>query len=631
MSLFVLLLLLQTPSADVKPPGPATALIIGRVVDASSGTPVSAATISVSGARAGGAVPRLITDSQGRFIYRNLRAGSYNLTATKPGYSDGAFGRRRPGGPSQSVELAVGERNTAVTIPIWKHATISGTVTDEAGEPVIGASLRSMRRTVANGRILFRDTGSSTTDDRGRFRIPRLDPGDYIVSVDVPNATVPASLVDAYRGASTPDDPQRRALSSTVFEVGSRSVSTTGSHVTRVGDHVITLPTSLTVPNATGWPTAVYSTTYYPGTSVPARAKVIAIGSGEERDAVDVQLQPVPAVRVSGSVMTPEGPAAFVALTLEHPPEQRFPNIAVATAATDANGRFVFAAVPAGAYVLRATQAPAAASAPERTSTIIQGPGGTMISTVMTGGGSTPLPTGPTWWLETPLQVAGRGVDDVVLQMQQGARFSGRIEFEGTAKPPAADRVSRIVVSFEPEDGERTRFSRRAEITENGTFRTLGLPGGEYLARVLGVPAPWALKSIMYKGRDLADQPIAISSNDIAGVVVTFTDRATTLSGTVHGGSGVDPDAAVLIFPTDSTLWWAALANRRVRHNRVSATGTYTFSGLPSGSYYVVAVEEETTSEWNTRESLEALASQATQITIVEGMPKTLDLRTVRR
>ena len=45
-----------------------------------------------------------MTDADGRFVFRALAAGAYSLTAIKPGYLDGAFGRRRPGGTGQSLD-----------------------------------------------------------------------------------------------------------------------------------------------------------------------------------------------------------------------------------------------------------------------------------------------------------------------------------------------------------------------------------------------------------------------------------------------------------------------------------------------------------------------------------------------
>src|SRR5688572_6464249 len=93
---------------------PGTGFILGRVVDATTGAPVSGVVVTASGHP-----QSMLTDAQGRFVFRNLPKGTYSLTATIGGrgfspsgflvtgmghqigaYLDGSYGQRRPGGPS---------------------------------------------------------------------------------------------------------------------------------------------------------------------------------------------------------------------------------------------------------------------------------------------------------------------------------------------------------------------------------------------------------------------------------------------------------------------------------------------------------------------------------------------------
>src|SRR6187402_3467174 len=136
----LLLVAFQVGQPAQPPPPPPTGLILGRVVDAASGRPVPGAIVALQhgamimpGAPPPGPQPRALTNANGQFVFRRLPKGSFGLTVTKLGYVEGAYGRRRPGGGQTSLELAEGERNGDVVIPIWKFAAISGTVTDEAG------------------------------------------------------------------------------------------------------------------------------------------------------------------------------------------------------------------------------------------------------------------------------------------------------------------------------------------------------------------------------------------------------------------------------------------------------------------------------------------------------------------
>jgi len=79
--------------------------------------------------------------------------------------------------------LADGQALEGVSIPIFHGGSISGRVVDASGDPVEFAQV-SLLRIPAAGRV-GRPTmrGGTATDDRGEFRIGRLEPGSYIVQV----------------------------------------------------------------------------------------------------------------------------------------------------------------------------------------------------------------------------------------------------------------------------------------------------------------------------------------------------------------------------------------------------------------------------------------------------------------
>ena len=153
-----------------------TGTIVGQIVDADSGKPIPGAIVTIGGAAVpqaapaqgriqvpptggGGPVtiggpgqnPRVLSDGDGRFAFRSLPKGSYNFTAQKPGFVDGAYGRLRPGGSSQSVDLADGENRGDVKVRLFRFASISGIVVDESGEPIVGAQIRAFRRSLVAG------------------------------------------------------------------------------------------------------------------------------------------------------------------------------------------------------------------------------------------------------------------------------------------------------------------------------------------------------------------------------------------------------------------------------------------------------------------------------------------------
>ena len=134
-----------SPTAPQKAP---SGIVVGKLVDTADAA-VRSAVVTLAGAGIG--TRRVIVDGRGRFAFTALPAGSFTITATKTGYLDGAYGKRRPDGQGQALDLRDGERVTDAAITMWRFATISGTVTDDVDEPMYhDGSVR--RRSIVAGR-----------------------------------------------------------------------------------------------------------------------------------------------------------------------------------------------------------------------------------------------------------------------------------------------------------------------------------------------------------------------------------------------------------------------------------------------------------------------------------------------
>ena len=130
----------QTPTS---PQASGTGLLLGHVIDGTSGRPVTGATVSVSTAQPSpGATPaptfateQVITGSDGVFAFRNLPTGEFVVRSTALGYAASPGpNMRRPGGPFQNVTLADGERLNDVVMRLWKNAVVTGQVVDDQGQ-----------------------------------------------------------------------------------------------------------------------------------------------------------------------------------------------------------------------------------------------------------------------------------------------------------------------------------------------------------------------------------------------------------------------------------------------------------------------------------------------------------------
>jgi hypothetical protein len=130
----------------------------------------------------------------------------------------------------------------------------------------------------------------------------------------------------------------------------------------------------------------------------------------------------------------------------------------------------------------------------------------------------------------------------------------------------------------------------------------------------------------MLNGIDLLDAPLAVSGRDVDGIVITYTDRPTELSGTLQTPAGVPTgDYFIIVFATDRGFWTPS--TRRSVMARPASTGKYILRNLPPGEYFVAAVTDVEQGEWFDSAFLERLIAASARITLAESEKRTLDLR----
>jgi hypothetical protein len=357
---------------------------------------------------------------------------------------------------------------------------------------------------------------------------------------------------------------------------------------------------------------------------LPELAGIVTVAPGDDRTGLNFQLTPASGVRLRGTIQGPNGPAAGVRVTLRWPDLELFPfDLEAATTVSGPDGAFSFNALSRGTYVLRAAE-------PPRPMNLSRG----RLVTGDSQGSATPMPaerstTPSTLMGSTTIVVNDRDIDHFVLQLREGASVSGRVTFEGAVRPKPALITSTFV--YLDRLDERSSGAEPARPDRFGQFTTAGLPPGRYRVRVGVVPAGWMFKSAMYEGHDVADEPFELESADIHGVAVTFTTQGTRLSGVVRSERGqTDPETSVLIYPAIQSMWIPTTSLFRMRSIRASTTGAYSVTSLPPGEYYVVAVPEEQSANWQDPKRLAALAAHAARVRIVDGQTHVQDLRTVR-
>ena len=593
------------PGKTSPPPGPRTGMIVGQVVDATTGAPVSEAIVQLvlqGYSENAPSLPngRVMADAEGRFFFAELPAGDYFLQATKEGYARGAYGQRQAWGQSQRVSLGEGERLTDIELRVWKYAVIGGTVVDEAGEPVVGIAVRALARNVFAGRTRYGNmevipelVPAAITDDRGMFRLSQLSPGTYVVLVPSTQTTVPASYL------TNPD----AALRTELFWAGIQEMSSLGQPRTvQLGEFALMTLNRVLIPPppAPDGRMQVYRTTYYPSALTAAAATPITVTSGEERMDVAVSLQPVSAVRVSGRLVAPDGsppPPTMIRLESEAmadvigtglPNGPDYVGLETATGMSDGRGRFSLIGVPPGDYVLR--QANRFLARPLREGQ-------------------------PSYWMLQPLTVGKDDIENLTVELRHALRVEGRFELRSSAngQPTTPPPLPGIV--FETPFGEPGQFA--AEVNRSTlTFSTFAA-GGRYIARPYELGGRWVVKSVTLDGKDITDRVFDLQS-DAASFVVTYTDRPSKVSGTVSASEGAPSvTAAVLAFPVDPQRWSGHGANPRTLKSALTTrTGAYAFEHLPPGDYFVIAVDGSELDGWRDPAKLEQFAARASRVSV---------------
>ncbi len=182
-------------------------VISGIVIDNVSGDPVSRALVTVTwhGTPRSWATTR--TDGSGRFTVEGLPAGKYDLKATKNGVGTAIYGARNLRELGDLITLGPGEVRSDLKLLFLHAGSIAGRVLDREGDPVPNAQIALMRSGRNLGERILVNYRTASSDDRGEFRIPQIDSGDYYILCKPNNQNVLGDaaeemLVDQYFGGA---------------------------------------------------------------------------------------------------------------------------------------------------------------------------------------------------------------------------------------------------------------------------------------------------------------------------------------------------------------------------------------------------------------------------------------------
>ncbi len=626
----------QTPGSTPT----ATAAITGAVIDGTTKDPIPGAVVHLSrGREPVGPQSRQLTDGKGRFAFTNLPAGeNYTLTASRFGYFDGAYGRAaESNAPGALLTLTDGQWVSDARIALWRPASVGGTVTDESGEPIVNVHVRAIAQRRVAGQSHLVAAAATMTDDRGRYRIGGLRPGRFYVSVPTIQWSVPSTMTPAaIAGMNEQLAATREVPVDTALDLAAATRLVLGN---------FPVP-----PPAMDGRRMTYPIVFHPGAAAVADATAIELKYGEDRDNVDIRLDPVPAVRVAGKVQGP--PEAPANLTLRLVPgglEELGQGSEAATTIVSADGSFMFVNVSSGSYVIDVVRGSSelveragSTAADLNRQTFPPRPPGQMGS----GWSSDTMPSGPAGISymtrssaagpnaltgRASLVVSGQDVLDVTVQLRPAAKITGSMVFEQDPQKNVP-RPQFVSLRAEPANGDPRLGLPRSDSRPDSAgdeFEIPGLQPGRYLLRA-NVATPWLVRSVTANGKDVTHTPlVATGGQDFSEVVVRLTTAGAIVRGTATDAQGqAISGAAVLLFPAEPSGWTDfGLWPTRIKTISASNTGTFQLPAVPAGDYYAIALPREQIDAWQAPDFFKQAAPRAMRFAIGWGETKTVDLR----
>lgn len=537
--LAVMLLVAQATSYQAASPPPrdvvtqkGTATVKGKVVTADTGKPLRRVQVSLSS-------PDLTesrsmsTTAQGLFEFKDLPAGRYNLTASRPGFLQVQYGQRRVGEAGRPLQIADGQQITDLSLALPRTGSIAGRITDEVGEPLANVSVFPAHWRYFRGRKrLVRAPGGASfnrTDETGQYRITGLEPGDYFVM---------ATTRDTWTVDENPKE--------------------------RIG----------------------FNTTYAAGTANPADAQPVKVVSGQEAIAPDFAMVPGRVASISGTASASSG-APLAGESVEVSQEFMSPSggstFGMPGTKIGADGSFTIKSLAPGEYRLTVRRPGDKERGLEGATTIVA--------------------------------LSGEDVSGVLLVTGAGGTISGRVVADSGAPLPAPDQ--RMRVNTRPVDAATTFTAFNADngrVKDDWTFEVKDVIGRHSLS-VTSLPAGWAVRSIDYFGKDLADTSIDVASGQhIEGVTIVLSKTLPTIAGTLLDQANRPADGSVLMFPEDADKWEEN--SRLIRTARPDAAGVFEFRHVVPGEYLAVPLEYVRPGDWSDPDFLRGLKEQATRVRV---------------
>jgi hypothetical protein len=482
----------------------------------------------------------------GRFVFRNLKPGSYRMVAAS---ADGAFNptayaQRDPGGNGILLNVAEGQSIRNVRMEMAMTGVITGRVLDGDGRPQTHAPVYAVFEVWLGQRVQFlRQT--VLTDEEGVYRLFWLAPGKYYIG-------------------SRMEDSDRSSLPTFVSLPG-RTMFVVASGAPSFYRRVS--------PDGT-LADEMHGLVYYGDVTEVEEAKPVYLQSGGQVAGIDINVSAgittgrhIRGVLINAATGNPANGVQVRALRIR----STIANTLVPVT-TDTNGAFDLTGLTPGRYAvitpyIRNTAAPVSAGAAEVTA--------------------------PETIAYMEVEVGNADINDLRLVATHPRKTTGRVTFDSLKEDRSAD-LAKIRVSLgrvpnwlgQSPTAPPNSGAANGLVDTSGNFAIWTSPG-VYLVDVSGLPQTTYVKSIRW-GQQAA-RTFTVANERLDPIEILIGTDMGQVTGTVMNGPTPMVNAFVVITP--EALESRALPLGITTTANTDANGKFSFPSLRPGRYKVFAWE----------------------------------------
>lgn len=513
-----------------------TCTVSGMVIKLAGSEPIKSAVVRLRNADDQNQGYRALTDAAGHFELKGVEAGRYRLEVSRTGFVTQEFGQKTPNDPGALLTLSAGEQVRDRLFRLIPSAVIAGKIMDEDGQPLPWVLVSAMRDVYIDGKRKLTMETAAFSNDLGEYRLFGLRPGHYFVSAH--------------------------------YTPGGRWFGE-GNSFKDLGE----------TKNDRG-----YVTTYYPGSTDPAKATSIAVKGGEELPSMDMLLQQVGVFKIRGhvynSVTRHSGNDVYLNLT---PKNSRvlwgFQN----GANVQKDGSFELHDVLSGSYTLSAYW----------------------------------FDEGKSYSVRQTIEVTNTDIDGLTLTIAPGVTIEGQLNWDGN--PSAEQEELKVVATGETGD----YWGGDARVLANGLFRLKDVPDGTYHLEVSGISQDCYVKSVRYGTSDATQEGFTVHRGNDAALEVTVSSRGARVKGSVADADGL-PAAGVWVVLIPEERHRAEF--RLYKSKTSDQHGGFELRGIAPGDYKIFSWEEVESKAWEDPEFLKPFEAKGERISLQEGVEKTINI-----